>query len=65
MSKQVKIEQSQDWDEPTQITRITQVDFLAQLEQALARYDLDEDGLLSEDEWQKVAKDHAQTSSKE
>lgn len=36
------------------ITRITQEDFLAQLAQALALYDRDGDGLLTEEEWKWV-----------
>lgn len=36
------------------ITRITQEDFLAQLAQALALYDQDGDGLLTEEEWKWV-----------
>ncbi|PZX12676.1 hypothetical protein [Celeribacter halophilus] len=40
--------------EVASITRITQEDFLAQLAQALALYDRDEDGLLTEEEWQWV-----------
>ncbi|SFJ71324.1 hypothetical protein [Celeribacter neptunius] len=36
------------------ITRITQEDFLAQLAQALALYDQDGDGDLSEEEWKWV-----------
>ncbi|WP_417272963.1 hypothetical protein [Celeribacter halophilus] len=38
--------------EVASITRITQEDFLAQLAQALALYDHDGDGLLTEEEWQ-------------
>ncbi len=40
--------------EVASITRITQEDFLAQLAQALALYDHDGDGLLTEEEWQWV-----------
>ncbi|WP_226548973.1 MULTISPECIES: hypothetical protein [Celeribacter] len=36
------------------ITRITQEDFFAQLAQALALYDQDGDGLLTEEEWKWV-----------
>jgi hypothetical protein len=44
-----------------QLTRIRQDDFLAQLAQALATYDTDGDGLLSEGDWQRVADDLRQT----
>lgn len=48
-------------DQPTagkiRITRIRQDDFLAQLTQALATYDTDGDGLLSDEDWQRVALD--------
>ncbi|MBU2891239.1 hypothetical protein [Celeribacter halophilus] len=40
--------------EVASITRVTQEDFLAQLAQALALYDHDGDGLLTEEEWQWV-----------
>ncbi|WP_417275317.1 hypothetical protein [Celeribacter halophilus] len=40
--------------EVASITRVTQEDFLAQLAQALALYDRDGDGLLTEEEWQWV-----------
>jgi hypothetical protein len=36
------------------ISRITQEDFLAQLSRALADYDKDRDGLLTEEEWRWV-----------
>jgi hypothetical protein len=45
-----------------QISRIRQDDFLAQLTQALAAYDTDGDGLLSDDDWQRVADDLRQTA---
>lgn len=44
------------------ITRIRQIDFLAQLTQALALYDADGDGLLSDDDWQRVAQDLQRTA---
>lgn len=44
-------------DEDTEITRITQEDFLAQLAAILARYDTDGDGILSDEDWSRVAED--------
>ena len=62
MSKLTRIEHPKDRTKPTQITRIKQIDFLAQLEQALARYDHDNDGQLSDDAWEKVQQDYAARS---
>lgn len=46
--------QQQGPREVATITRISQEDFLAQLAQALALYDEDGDGLLSDEEWKWV-----------
>lgn len=44
-----------------QLTRIRQDDFLAQLAQALAAYDIDEDDLLRDEDCQRVAENLRQT----
>ncbi|WP_417241706.1 hypothetical protein [Celeribacter sp.] len=43
--------------EEATITRVTQVDFLAQLAALIAAYDLDGDGWLTEDDWQRIEDD--------
>lgn len=49
-------------DETTQITRVKQDDFLAQLTRALEAYDHDGDGLLSNDQWNCFAEDLKQAN---
>lgn len=56
-----QLEQAQTLPADIQLTRIRQDDFLAQLAQALATYDTDGDGLLSESDWLRVADDLCQT----
>lgn len=46
-------------EKTTEITRITQEDFLAQLALILEQYDTDKDGLLSDEDWGRVEADMA------